>query len=203
MAAAANRVTLNVPTVFNSSVNLKLLISIGVLSRDNVRPPVPPPATLTTTPSGARSVAASMAAATSASLLTSPPTAAPRPRDAIRASPASSARSNTTTGIPRPCSRRTVAAPRPPAPPVTIADRSLQFNVPPFEVPPLRLVTLTTSAKAEQGRWGSSAGRPGPFPHSSTRRARRTDVPAPVPGGTRLAQDAALMAASAAPSAHW
>ena len=59
MAAAANRVTLKVPTVFNSSVNLKLLISIGVLSRDSVRPPVPPPATLTTTPSGACAVAAS------------------------------------------------------------------------------------------------------------------------------------------------
>ena len=41
-----------------------------------------------------------------------------------------------------------MAAPSPPAPPVTIADRSLQFNVPPFDGPSLRTVTLTTGAEA-------------------------------------------------------
>ena len=130
-------------------MNVKLSMSMGVLSRERVRPPVPPPATLTTTAERSQTCGSLDGGADVVVVVDVPahgrPAAELRPPTPV---PASRARSNTTTGIPSPFSRRTVAAPRPPAPPVTMADRSLQFMLSPFLVVsgcPVRIRTLAGS----------------------------------------------------------
>src|SRR5215208_3492051 len=50
------------------------------------------------------------------------------PSSSASALPLSAARSAMTTPRPSACSRRTAASPRPPAPPLTIADASLNFS---------------------------------------------------------------------------
>src|SRR4051794_11184951 len=106
-------------------VTTKASQSWGTLPLPTVRPPpTPPPATLTTTVRRPRSCAARIAAWTAASSVVSPTTAIVSGPISLASSSAGSAtRSKITTFIPASTRRRTLAEPRPPAPPVTIAER--------------------------------------------------------------------------------
>ncbi len=122
MAAAASRVALKVPNAFISMVVTNAPMSWSLAPRPTVRPPpTPRPAMLTTTESVPTDWAAAIAVPTSSS--TSPPTATTVSPSSLASSAARSpAWSRIATPAPSPTRRRTVAAPSPPAPPVTIAD---------------------------------------------------------------------------------
>src|SRR3954451_11738815 len=128
IAAADSRDTLNVPNAFIAIVSTNTALSCGVPSRPSVRPPpVAPPATLTTSANRPTDCAAAIAAATSSSSLTSPAAApAPSPSSFARAAARSPSRSKIATPMPMSTKRRTVAAPKSPAPPVTSADRPVR-----------------------------------------------------------------------------
>src|SRR3954451_1205861 len=96
---------------------------IGLPSRPTSRPPAArPPCAATDTRSGPISSAAAMAARTDFSSVTFVDTYVTlSPSSSASALPLSSATSAMTTAAPAAASRRTVAPPRPPVPPVTIA----------------------------------------------------------------------------------
>ena len=92
----------------------------GVPSLPMVRTAVPVPAQLMAMRSGASSADAATASATCSASVTSHLTNF-TPSSLARASPLSVLKSMTVTTAPAPCRRRTVASPRPEAPPLTIA----------------------------------------------------------------------------------
>ncbi|SKW39763.1 Uncharacterised protein [Mycobacteroides abscessus subsp. abscessus] len=127
IAVAASRIRLNDPIKLMPMTLEKMSSECAEAywpSLPMVRPGQPTPAQLMRTRTGPSSLAASTAAIPSASLVTSVCTKAP-PSSLARASPFSSWTSAMTTLAPCAASRRAVAAPRPEAPPVTIADTPL------------------------------------------------------------------------------
>ena len=128
IALAASRMQLNVPTRFTSSTFLKMSRSCADSywpSRPMVRVAQPTPAAVTRARSGPSSLAASTAAMTWSTLATSAWAKMP-PTSLATASPFSGFMSTMTHRAPRAASRRTVASPRPEAPPVTIAEMPLR-----------------------------------------------------------------------------
>ena len=119
---------LNVPTRLTSMTFLKTSRSWADSywpSRPMVRVAQPMPAAVTRARSGPSSLAASTAAMTWSASATSAWANTP-PTSLATASPLSWFMSTTTTLAPRSASRRTVASPRPEAPPVTIAEMPLR-----------------------------------------------------------------------------
>src|SRR5690606_25249710 len=136
-----------------------------------------PPATFTTIDSAPSPSAAAIAAATSSSSVTSPPTATARSPSSTASSFARvPSRSNTATPTPRSTRWRTVAAPRPPAPPVTIAARpsSCMWSPRiPSGVPLTPDERNVTERRWPGGRPFHSAGSPGALQHAGEVRPER------------------------------
>src|SRR3984957_3366326 len=125
IAAAARRSTLNTPVRYTSIVVLKPSRSSGEPSLPIRRPPLAgPPCASTEIRSGPSDSASATAPFTSSVFVASVRTWGVSSSSAS-ALPFSSARSAITTLAPAACSRRTVASPRPPAPPTTMAELPL------------------------------------------------------------------------------
>jgi hypothetical protein len=124
IAAAAFVITLKVPITFSRWMNSNGARSCGVPSRLMTRPAQPVPAQLTAMRSVPTSAAWSTARWQSSGSVTSPAANSPPISTATDLAP-SSLRSKTTTFAPRAASARAVAAPRPEAPPVMMAELPL------------------------------------------------------------------------------
>src|ERR687896_1420878 len=132
IAAAPMRIRLNVPIRLTVMTFWYVARACGAPSRFTVRSAQPMPALLTITRSGApESTAACTAAATSASADTSVLTKMP-PISSAMALPLSSLRSAITTLLPCAARSRTVASPRPLAPPDTTAETPFRSIAAPY-----------------------------------------------------------------------
>src|SRR5271165_1647948 len=129
MRSAASRMTLNVPVMLTSTMRRNSSSGNNPF-RPMMRPAVPMPAQFTTSRSGPARSATSSAATTSSSLVTSAAAKRTRsPSSLASVSPREPGRSRITTApAPSAARRRTVASPRPDAPPVTRAVPSVTFT---------------------------------------------------------------------------